>query len=226
MYGEFPVDRVVARKHVPTGYELRIHPDGNAILLLMVQDCDRCLLEGVIPVTPMRMSHIWIELAGPEEVGPALPGTKASLPTHYYYALPHQIDSGFACFALRLVGIDVRKVERISMGGDPGGTRQGVVVYKQKSIKGYSWEDSSTLWTEPKVLTGRRWFHREYGKTIRRRSEGQVVCLSRFLGVGKVRLQADMGSAIGDLGFGTTMQGTMNPVRMDYCNVRIRVTGR
>ena len=139
MFAEFNLDPAVAGRVVPPEYEVRVHPNGLSVLLLMVQECEKCVLDGVIPISPMGMSHIWIELSGPEDVGPALPGTTASLPTRYYYALPHQVDSALARFALRLAGIDVRMVKRISLGGNPGGIRQGIVVEKQDPETGYRW---------------------------------------------------------------------------------------
>jgi hypothetical protein len=226
MYAEFHVDPTVARQHVPAEYEVRIHQNGKAMLLLMVQDCDKCVLNSIVLISPMRMSHIWIELAGPEEVGPALPGTTASLPTRYYYALPHQIDNALAHRALWLAGIDVQKVKQVSLGGDPGGIRQGMVVEQEYPTKSFSWEESSILWPSPSLVTGRRWFYRHYGRFIKRRSEGLVVCSSSFLGEGEVQLQAGDGSRICSLGFGTTLSGVTNPVKINYCNVRIRVLGR
>ena len=226
MFGEFNIDPVIAKRKVPPDYEIRIHPNGKAMLLLMVQDCESCILNNIIRISPMRMAHIWIEIVGPEEIGPYLPDTTASLPTRYYYALPHQIDNALARFALGIAGIDVQKAKRISLGGNPGGIRHGMVVEQDEPTSRYSWEEKSTLWQSPNVLTGRRWFYRQYGHIIKRRSEGLVVCNSSFLGEGEVRLDVDSGSAIGDLGFGTTLYGVMNSVEMKYCNVRIRVVIR
>ncbi len=223
MFTEFFVDPRVAKKHVPPGYDVRIHDNGKAMLLLMVQDCEKCILNGFLPISPMRMSHLWIEIVGPQETGPVLPGTSASLPTRYYYALPHQIDNALAWFALRLVGIDVMKVKRISLGGDPGGTRHGMVIESDQPNGKYTWEEKSTLWPSPNVVTGRRWFYREYGRIVKRRSEGLVVCHSSFLGESSVRLEAGMGSEVARLDFGTTLNGTANPVKMDHCDALIRV---
>jgi len=226
VFAEFFVDLAVAMKNVPKDYEVRIHPNGKAMLLLMVQDCDTCVLNGIIRISPMRMSHIWIELNGPEEIGPALPGTTGSLPTRYYYALPHQIENALAQLALRMAGIDVQKVKRITLGGYPSGMRQGRVVEQEDPTTRYSWNDSSALWQMPNVVTGRRRFYRQYGRSLKRRSEGLVVCSSSFLGVGEIRLQVDIGSAVGRLGFGTTLKGLTNPVQVNACSVRIRVSGR
>ena len=225
MFAEFQLEPMVARSAVPPGHEVRILPDGMALLLLMVQECHHCILGGVVRVSPMRMSHSWIELAGPEEVGAALPGTAASLPTRYYYALPHQIDNSLARLLLTLVGIDVVKVQRVSLGGEPGGVRHGMVVERASPPTKYSWEESSTIWSTPHVVTGRRWFYREYGRTLKRRSEGLVVCHSSFLGEGTVGLDVDPSSALGRIGIRGTLHGTMSPVEMEYCTVTIRVEG-
>ena len=223
MFAEFHLDPAIAGGNVPPDYDVRIHPNGMAMLLLMVQECERCVLNGVIPISPLRMSHIWIELAGPEEVGPALPGTTASLPTRYYYALPHQVDSVLARCGLWLAGIDVQMVKQVSLGGDPGGIRQGIVVERQDPKTRYWWQKTSALWPSPNVVTGRRRFYRQYGRIIKRRSEGLVVCSSSFLGQGEVQLEADVGSAIGALAFGTILHGATNPVEINHCNVSIRV---
>ena len=223
MYAEFRVDLSVARRNVAPGYDVRIYPDGKALLLILIQECQNCVLNGIIPIRPLRMSHIWIEVAGPSEVGPALPGTLSSLETQYYYALPHQVDKAIARSALSLAGIDVQKVARISLGGNPGGYRQGEVIEQQEPCRAYYWKETSILWSSPKVVTGRRRFYRQYGQHVKRRSEGLVVCSSRFLGDGVVRLEANPGSAIANLGFGLTLEGITNPVEINYCNVRINV---
>jgi len=223
MFAEFPLQPAIARAAVPPGYEIRIHPNGMALLLLMVQECKFCILDGVVHVSPMRMSHIWIELVGPEEIGPPLPGTTASLPTHYYYALPHQIDNPLARLLLSLAGLDVQKVRCISLGGPPGGVRIGNVIERGSQLAKYTWEETSTIWPSPHILTGRRRFYREYGHTLKRRSEGLVVCKSVFLGDGKVILEAHHSSALGQLGVRTPLQGATNPVEMEYCSVHIRV---
>ena len=225
MFAQFQFDPTTPRRAVPPGYEIHIHPNGSALLLLMVQDCDYCILDRVVRVSPMRMSHIWIELEGPEEVGAVLPGTTASLPTCYYYALPHQIDNSLARALLSLVGLDVQKVGQISLGGTPGEDRHGVVLEQGFGHAKYSWQESSIISPSPRVVTGRRRFYREYGRTLSRRSEGLVVCKSSFLGEGTATLEADPSSALGKIGIRGTLNGTVSPVEMEYCNVRIRVSG-
>ena len=117
---EFFVDPEAARKYVPANHEVRKFPNGKANLLIMIQEWDKCILDGILPIRRVKMSHIWIELNGPDEIGPALPGTESSLPTSYYYALPHQIDNKLAVLAFRLAGIDVQLVKRIEVSGKPG----------------------------------------------------------------------------------------------------------
>jgi hypothetical protein len=221
MFSEFYVDPVVARQNVPQSYKVRIYPNGKALLLVLVQDCEKCVLKGFIPISPMKMSHIWIELEGPEEVGLALPGTKGSLPTSYWYGLPHQTDSTLAHIAFWLVGIDTQLVKEITMGGDPGRTRQGSVVENDPG-SGYHWTETSQLWPMPNLVTGRRWFYRQYGRLVKRQSEGIVVCRANFIGEGKVVLEAEPGSAIEKLHFGTTLQGSTKAVEIN-CQVKIQV---
>ncbi len=222
MLAEFRVDPTAAQQLVPQEYALRIHPDGRALLLLLVQRCQTCVLNGVLRVSPLGMSHLWIELAGPEEVGPALPGTPASLATTYWYTLPHQMDRALAYWAFRLVGIDVQLVKRIHLETTEGGEQRGMVIEHEHPTVGYSWLDTAKRWPQQNLVTGRRWFHRRYGRVIQRRSEGLVVCRSNFTGDGLLRLEADAGSTMDSLGFGTALQGTTESVEID-CDVRIRV---
>ena len=219
---EFYVDPQVARRNVPTNYEVRKYPNGKANLLIMIQDWDKCILDGILPIKQVKMSHIWIELNGPNEIGPALPGTESSLPTSYYYALPHQIDNKLAVLAFRLAGIDVQQVKRIEVSGKPGESHSVRVVERENPAIGYSWEGSGDLWDEPKILTGRRWFYRQYGKRWKRKSAGLVVCRSSFLGESEIKLTVDDGSMISSLGFGSELPGTLKYVKTD-CNCVIRV---
>jgi len=113
------------------------------------------------------MSHIWIEIVGPENIGANLPGAEKSLPTHYYHALPHQIDNLLACLTLWLVGIDVQKVNQISLGGNPDGIRHGMVIVKDHSITNYKWEEKSAVRRQP------RWFQEGVGSIG---STGELSC--------------------------------------------------
>jgi hypothetical protein len=120
LFVEFQIDAQVARQAVPPAYDIRTYPDGSGVLLIMIQDWDKCILDGILPIKRVKMSHIWIELNGPQEIGPLLPGTASSLPTSYYYGLPHQIDNRLAVLAFRLAGIDVHQVAQIDLPGNFG----------------------------------------------------------------------------------------------------------
>jgi hypothetical protein len=221
LFAEFSVDPAVARQDVPSGYSIRVDKNGMGTLLLMVQDCEKGILDGLIPIKPMRMSHIWIEIEGPEEVGPPLPGTTESLPTAYYYILPHQMESSLAHVALTLSGIDSQLVKEITLGERSGDQRLGQVIEKAPSVM-YRWTETSRLGTTPNVMTGRRKFYRQYGWLIKLTSVGTVTCRSHFLGDGKVVLTASPDSAIGRLQFDTTFQGAAHPVEMS-CRSEIKV---
>ncbi len=223
LFAEFPVDLVAARKAVPSSYTVRVYPNEMALLLLMVQECESCVLDQLLVVRPMRMAHFWIELVGPEEVGSALPGSTASLPTSYYYALPHQLENPLGAFIFRMVGIDIQHVAQITMGGRPGKNRRGKILENRTSGSGCSLEDSIQMWESAQVLTGRRWFFREYGRLLPRRSVGLVVCRSSFLGEGGVTLEATQDSAVTQLGFGRTLHGISKAVEMS-CEANIWVT--
>ncbi len=222
LFAEFPIDIIAARKAVPNFYSVRVYPNRMALLLLMVQECESCTLDHLLVVRPMRMAHFWIELIGPEEVGPAVPGSTASLPTSYYYALPHQLENPLGAFVFRMVGIDIQHVAQITIGGAPGKNRRGKILEHRTSGYGCSLEDSTQIWESPQVLTGRRWFFRDYGQVIRRRSVGRVVCRSSFLGEGSVTLEATAGSVVDRLGFGRTLHGVSKAVEMS-CEANIWV---
>jgi hypothetical protein len=221
MFAEFPLDATVAKENVSPGYTIRINKDGMARMLLMVQDCEEGILDGLLRIRPMRMSHIWIEIDGPEETGPPLPGTTGSLPTVYYYILPHQFESGLAYFGLVLAGIDSQLVKEITLGERSGDQRPGQVIERSPSL-GYRWTETSTLSTMPNIVTGKRKFYREYGWVIKSISEGTVTCNSSFLGEGNVALNTSPDSAIGRLHFGTDLKGTAHSVEMS-CHAEIKV---
>jgi hypothetical protein len=223
LFAEFPVDMIAARDAVPNSYDVRVYPNGMALLLLMVQECQSCTLDQLLVIRPMRMAHFWIELVGPEEVGPAVPGSIASLPTSYYYAMPHQLENPLGAFIFRMVGIDIQHVAQITIGGDPGKNRRGNILESQSSGCRCSIEDCTHIWESPQVLTGRRWFFREYGGLIKRRSVGRVVCRSSFLGEGEVTLKATEDSIVAQLGFGRTLHGVSKAVEMS-CEANIWVT--
>ncbi|MDP2755142.1 MAG: hypothetical protein Q8P40_12240 [Nitrospirota bacterium] len=62
LFAEFPVDPEIARQNVPQGYEVLIHKNGKAMLLILVQDCEKCVFDSLIRVSPMKMSQIWIKI--------------------------------------------------------------------------------------------------------------------------------------------------------------------
>ena len=153
MFAEFPVDAAVAKENAPHGYSIQINKDGMATMLLMVQDCEEGILDGLLRIRPIKMSHIWIEIDGPEETSPPLPGTSGSLPTVYYYILPHQFESGLAYIGLVLAGIDSQLVKEITLGERSGDQRPGQVIEKSSSME-YRWTETSKLSPMPTLLPG------------------------------------------------------------------------
>jgi hypothetical protein len=225
MLAEFGVDPSVARAQVPHAYALRARRDGAANLLVLVQECRKCVLDGMVHIRPLRLVHIWIELDGPDETGPPLAGTSGSLATTHWYALPHQTDDRLARVAFGLAGIDIQLVRSISLIGDRDGIREGAVEERSDPAAHYAWTTTGSRWPTPRLVTGRRWFYREYGHLVRRRSVGLVVCRARFLGEGTITLEAGTESTLGRLGFGTTLHGSANAVEID-CSVRFLVRRR
>lgn len=221
LFAELPIDAALARRAVPSPYSVKLLPTGQAKLLFLIEECEKGVLDGVLPVRPLRMAQLWIELEGPEEIGPALSGTTSSLPTSYWYALPHQMESRVATTAFRVAGIDIQRVTRIDIGGAPGAPRRGEVVEDKSGDKRYGWEEAIRLWDAPNVVTGRRWFFRDYGSVLKRRSVGFAICRSAFIGEGEITVTASPSSAIGRLGIGS-LHGLCNAVEMN-CRVQIRV---
>lgn len=201
LFVEFPIDAHKARLAVPSSYDLHRDSEGNAVLLIMIQDWDKCILDGILPIKLVKMSHLWIELDGPQEVGPPLPETVSSLPTSYYYALPHQIDNRLAVLAFKLAGIDVQQVSQIDLPGNFGERQKVRVTERGNPATGYSWEFTPDMWSTPNIVTGRRWFHRNYGSRLKRKSAGLVVCRSSFLASTSVEMSVDRGSVMDGLGF-------------------------
>jgi hypothetical protein len=225
LFVEFPVDPVAAQANVPASYRVKVQEDGWAVLLLMVQDCDQGNLDHVLRVKPLRFSHVWIEVVGPEETGAVLTGTLRSLPTAYYYATPHQTESALGHVALTLVGIASERVDEIALGGVPGDARKGQVTENRASV-GYRWTDTSRPLAAPQYVTGRRRFDREFGRLWKRRSTGTVECRSNFLGASDVVLQADPDSAVGRLHLGSILRGAGHVVEMTDCLAIIEVGSR
>jgi len=166
------------------------------------------------------MSHIWIEIDGPPEVITPFPGTTRSLPTWYWYALPHQLDNRLAALMFGIAGIAAQSIQDVSLGGDPGSSRSGKVTEAYSPEVGYIWNETSQLYPEPDIITGS---HRLYHKYGVRESAAHVRCFTHFLGDGQVGLNASPDSAIGKLGFGTTLTGVTNPVWVKHCRVEYRV---
>jgi hypothetical protein len=220
MFSRYYVDPEIARQKVPARWTVKIHENGKALLLLMVQECKKMVLDYLINVKSVGMSHVWIELDGPPEVIAPLPGTSRSLPTWYWYILPHALDGGLIRTLFGLAGVDARRVRKISLGGDTSGTRMGQVVETYSRRAGYHWTETNRLYPEPDIVTGSHRFYRQYGG---RQSTAHAKCFTHFLGDGQVRLDATEDSMIGKLGFGTALTGFSNPVWVRHCRVNYRV---
>ena len=187
----------------------------------MVQNCKKMVLDYLIHVGSVGMSHIWVEIEGPPEVVDPLPGTTRSLPTWYWYILPHQLDGYLSRTLFALAGVDARLVKKISLGGNPSETRFGEVVEEDSSKAKYNWTETNDLYAKPDIVTGSHRFYRKYGV---RESVAHARCFTHFLGDGQVSLHATDNSAIGKLGFGTSLAGFSNPVWVKHCRVKYRVS--
>jgi hypothetical protein len=220
MFSRYHVDAAVAQQHVPSKWQVKTDDEGRALLLVMVQRCEKMVLDGIIDVGAVGMSHLWIEIGGPDEIVTSLPGTTMSLPTRYWHILPHQLDSRLAHLLFRLVGVDAQLVEGISFDGDAAGTRTGAVFETDAHQASYQWTESSALYPAPDVVTGSQHFYRRY--TVRE-SEAIAKCESHFLGDSQVALEVSPDSALGRLGLGDTLHGWSNPVWVANCHVNYRV---
>jgi len=220
MFSRYYVDPVIAQQHVPSKWKVKIHENGKAFLYVLVQKCNKMVLDKIFNVGSVGMSHIWIELEGPSEMITPFPGTTRSLPTWYWYTLPHQLDSRLAALLFGVGGIAAQLIQQISLGGNPGSSRSGKVIEGYSPEVGYSWTETSQLYPEPDIITGSHRIYRKYGV---RESEAHVSCFTHFLGDGKVSLNASPDSAIGKLGFGTSLAGITNPVWVKHCRVEYRV---
>lgn len=216
---QYYVDPKVAQENVHSKWKVKVHDNGKAVLQLAVQECGKVVLDSVLNVGPVGFCHIWIEVEGPHEVVTPLPGTTRSLPTWYWYIMPHQLDNRLATALLRLAGVPARTVKKVSLGGDPGGTRLGEVIEADRPDVRYSWTETSRLYPEPDIVTGSHRFCRKDG---RREWAAHVKCFTHFLGEAQVSLNATPDSAIGKLGFGTELTGTSNPVWVKHCHVKYR----
>jgi len=221
MFSRYYVDPDIAQQNVPSKWKVKIHDNGKALLLVMVQNCKKMVLDYIFNVGSVGMSHIWIELEGPYEVVTPLPGTTRSLPTWYWYILPHQLDGYLAHMLFGLAGADSRLVKKVSLGGDPDGTRSGEVIEGHFPEAKYYWTETSQLYPTPDIVTGSHRFYRKYGV---RESAAHAKCFTHFLGDGQVILSATSDSVVGKLGFGTSLTGFSNPVWVKHCRVKYQVS--
>jgi hypothetical protein len=219
MFSRYYVDPEIARKHVPEKWEIKTHDNGKALLLVMVQECGRMVLDHIFNVGSVGMSHIWIELDGPHEVLDPLPGTSRTLPTWYWYILPHQLEKPLAHIMFQLAGVASQKVQKVDLGGEPSEYRYGEVV-EESSGSGYTWEEKSSLYSMPDVVTGSHRFYRKYGV---RESWAHAKCFTHFLGYSEVKLTVSDDSMIAGLGFDRSLSGFSNPVWVKHCRVQYKV---
>ena len=220
MFSRYYVDPDTAQQNVPSKWKVKIHDNGKALLLVMVQNCKKMVLDYLLNVGSVGMSNIWIELEGPHEVVDPLPGTTRSLPTRYWYILPHQLDSLSVRTLFGLVGVSSQLVRKVLVGGDPVGARSGEVIEGDSPDARYSWTETCQLYPKPDIVTGSQRFYRKYGV---RESAAHARCESHFLGDSQVSLSAAPDSVVAKLGFGTSLVGFSNPVWVKSCRVKYRV---
>ena len=219
-FSQYYVDPNVAQQNVNSKWKVKIYGNGKALLLIMVQNCGKMVLDYIMNVGSVGLSHVWIEVEGPHEVVTPLPGTTRSLPTRYWYIMPHQLDDRWAYSLFGLVGVSCQLVKRVSVGGDLGVTRCGEVIEGYSLNTGYNWTETIKLYSAPDIVTGSQRFYRKYGA---RESAAHVKCESHFLGDSQVSLSAASDSAVGKLGFGASLTGFSNPVWVKHCRVKYRV---
>ena len=221
MFSRYYVDPEIAQHNVPLKWKVKIHDNGKALLLVMVQNCKKVVLDYIFNVGSVGMSHIWIELEGPHEVVTPLPGTPRSLPTRYWYILPHLLDSYLAHMLFELAGVDSLLIKKVSFNGATDGTRTGEVIEKNSPEAKHYWTETSQLYPTPDIVTGSQRFYRKYGV---RESAAHAKCISHFLGDSQVSLNAATDSVVGKLGFGTSFTGFSNPVWVKHCRVKYQVS--
>ena len=220
MFSRYYVDPDIAQQNIPPKWKVKIHDNGKALLLIMVQDCKKMVLDYLINVGSLGMSHIWIEIEGPDEIITPLPGTTRSLPTWYWYILPHELDSYVVRVLFGLAGVDARVVRKISLGDNSDATRSGEVIEGHSSESRYYWTEVNKFYPKPDTVTGSHRFYRKYGL---RESVAHARCFTHFLSDGQVNLTATAKSMIGKLGFGTSLAGFSNLVWVKHCRVNYRV---
>ena len=221
MFSKYYVDPDIARQNVPSKWKVKIHDNGKALLLVMVQNCKKMVLDYIFNMGSVGMSHIWIELEGPYEVVVPLPGTPRSLPTRYWYILPHLLDSYLAHMLFKLAGVDSLLVKKVSFNGNPDGTRTGEVIERNSPEVKHHWTERNQLYPTPDIVTGSQRFYRKYGV---HESAAHGKCISHFLGDSQVSLSATSDSVVGKLGFGTSLTGFSNPVWVKHCHVKYQVS--
>ena len=220
MFSRYPVDPDTARQNVHDKWNVRIHDDGQARMLVMVQHCEKMVLDYVINVGAVGMSHIWIELEGPEEFVSPLSGTVRSLPTRYWHILPHQLDNRLAYYLFKLVGVDAQFISELAIPEAAEGERPGKVVEGDGADEVYSWVEENQLYAEADIVTGSQRFYRKSGV---HESDAAAICESHFLGDSRVTLETGADTAVAGLGFGDVLEGYSNPVWVESCHVNYRV---
>lgn len=221
MFSRYYVDPDISQQNIPSKWRIKIHDNGKALLLVMVQNCNKMVLDNLINMGSVGMSHIWIEIEGPHEVVTPLPGTNRSLPTRYWYILPHQVDSYLVRILFMLAGVSSQIVKNVSVGEDLDGTRLGEVIEGDSVDAKYNWKEVIQLYPTPDIVTGSQRFYRQYGV---RESSAHARCESHFIGDGSVSLSATSDSTVGKLGLGTSLNGVTNPVWVKHCRVKYRVS--
>jgi len=78
------------------------------------------------------------------------------------------------------------------------------------------------LWNTPNIVTGRRWFYRNYGRKLPRKSAGLVVCRSTLLGDSPVVMAVDRGSLLDHFDLSGELPGKLQYVTTE-CVCKIRV---
>jgi hypothetical protein len=154
MFSRFYVDPVAAQQNVPSKWKVKIHDNGKALLLVIVQNCKKMVLDYIPNVGSVEMSHIWIEIDGPPEIVTPLPGTMRSLPTRYWYILPHQLGGLSAHMLFSLVGVSCQLVKKVSVGGELADTRFGEVIEGGSPAAKYAWTETCKLCPAPNIVTG------------------------------------------------------------------------
>jgi hypothetical protein len=220
MFSRYYVDPTIAQKNIPNKWKVKISENGKAILLIMVQQCKKMILDGIFNVGSVGLSHLWIEIEGPPEVITPLPGTSRSLPTWYWYVTPHQLDDAWAASLCSLVGVPAKLDQHISLGGEPYETRFGEVIENKSIDAKYSWTEKIKRYPDPDIITGS---HRLYGVFGGRETEAHVRCFTHFLGESEVSLIATPSSSVAKLGFGTSLSGFSNPVWFKHCTTKYKV---